>query len=55
MADRHKTPLLGWHPPAGLAAWIRAEAERRGLTLRVFLDDVLTRERERSENAHGSE
>jgi len=30
MAGRNKTPLLGWHPPAELAAWARAEAERRG-------------------------
>lgn len=31
MLDKHKTPLLGWHPrSAGLEAWIRAEAQRRG-------------------------
>ena len=50
MPGKNKNPLLGWHPEsAELAAWIRAEAERRGLTLRAFLDDVLTRERERAE------
>ena len=30
MPSKHKTPLLGWHPPAELAAWAREEAERRG-------------------------
>ena len=39
-AGTHKTPLLGWHPPAGLAAWARAEAQRRGG--RGALSDLLT-------------
>jgi len=38
MPDKHKTPLLGWHPPAELSAWARAEAESRG----VPLSDILT-------------
>jgi len=27
---RNKTPLLGWHPPAELSAWVDDEVERRG-------------------------
>jgi hypothetical protein len=29
-ASRNKTPLVGWHPSAGLVAWLDAEVERRG-------------------------
>jgi len=41
MHGRHKTPLLGWHPPAELSAWVRGEAERRGVKLTVILDEAL--------------
>jgi hypothetical protein len=41
MPNQHKNPMLGWHPPAGLSAWARAEAERRGVPLRVILDEAL--------------
>lgn len=27
---RNKTPLVGWHPSAGLVAWLDSEVERRG-------------------------
>lgn len=30
MPDRHKGPLVGWHPPAELVARIQAEVDRRG-------------------------
>jgi hypothetical protein len=31
MPNKHKTPLLGWHPTSAEdAAWVRAEADRRG-------------------------
>lgn len=30
MPGKHKTPLLGWHPPAELLAWVAAEVARRG-------------------------
>lgn len=30
MTGRNKTPLVGWHPSAGLVAWLNAEVERRG-------------------------
>jgi hypothetical protein len=41
MADKHKSPLLGWHPPAGQAARVRAEADRRGVKLSVVLNEML--------------
>ena len=41
MPNQHKTPLLGWHPAsAELAAWLRAEAERRGVPLARILDEA---------------
>ncbi len=41
MPSRHKTPLLGWHPPAGLSAWIRAEAKRRGVPVSAVLNEAI--------------
>ena len=41
MASRNKAPLLGWHPPAELSAWVRAEAERRGVKISVVLNEAL--------------
>jgi hypothetical protein len=42
MPGRNKTPLLGWHPKsAELAAWARAEANRRGVPLARILDEAL--------------
>lgn len=49
MPSRHKTPLVGWHPPADLSAWLRDEAERRGVSLSVVLNEAIERERERVE------
>ena len=43
MPSQHKTPLPGWHPPAGLAAWVRAEAGRRGVPLSVVLNEAVER------------
>ena len=42
MPNQHKNPMLGWRPPAELSAWVRAEAERRGVALKVILDEALT-------------
>jgi hypothetical protein len=42
MPGKNKTPLLGWHPPAELSAWVRDEAERRGVTLAVILNEALS-------------
>jgi hypothetical protein len=41
MTGRNKTPLLGWHPPAELSAWVRAEAERRGVAMSVVLNEAV--------------
>lgn len=49
MPNKHKAPMLGWHPPAELSAWVRALAERRGVALKVVLDEALSRYREQTE------
>lgn len=41
MVGKHKTPLVGWHPPAELAAWARDAAERRDVPLSVILNEAL--------------
>jgi hypothetical protein len=41
MPNQHKNPMLGWRPPAELSAWARAEAKRRGVDLKVILDEAL--------------
>ena len=42
MPSKHKTPLLGWHPKsAELMAWVRAEAQRRGVPVARLLDEAL--------------
>jgi len=38
---KNKAPLLGWHPPAELSAWVRAEAQRRGVTVSVILNEAI--------------
>ena len=43
MSNRHKSPMLGWHPPAELSAWARAEAAKRGVRLSVILTEALSR------------
>ena len=54
MPNQHKSPMLGWHPPAELSAWARAEAGRRGVPLRVVLDEALSRYREHIESTRGA-
>ena len=49
MTGKHKTPLLGWHPPAELQAWVRAEAQRRGVDLSVVLNEALEAARKAAE------
>jgi hypothetical protein len=51
MPNQHKSPMLGWHPPAELSAWARAEAQRRGVPLKVILDEALAEKREREQAA----
>jgi hypothetical protein len=48
MPGKNKTPLLGWHPPAGLSAWARAEARRRDVPLSAVLNEALAAYREQS-------
>lgn len=49
MPNQHANPTLSWHPPAELSAWARAVAKRRGVALKVILDEALTRYREQAE------
>jgi hypothetical protein len=50
MPNQHKVKALSWHPEsAELAAWARGEAERRGVALKVILDEALTRYRDQAE------
>jgi hypothetical protein len=51
MPGQNKTPLLGWHPPAELSAWVRAEAKRRGVPIARVLDEALAAYREQCEAA----
>jgi hypothetical protein len=41
MPSQHKTPLLGWHPPARLGEWVRAEAKRRGVPISAVLNEAV--------------
>lgn len=46
--NRHKTPLLGWHPrQAELGAWVRGEAERREIPYGAILDEAVAEYRAR--------
>ena len=49
MHGEHKSPLLGWHPPAELSAWVRAEAKRRGVLLSVILNEAVKAARKLAE------
>lgn len=56
MPNKHKTPLLGWHPKSAEdAAWVQAEAERRGGrgkgALSRLLDEALADLRAKHEQA----
>jgi hypothetical protein len=50
MPNKHKTPLLGWHPPAELGVWARAEAERRDVPLKEILNEALAAYRDHIES-----
>jgi hypothetical protein len=42
MPNQHKNALLGWNPAdPTLKPWVKAEAERRGMTIRELLDEAL--------------
>ena len=59
MTGKNLTPLVGWHPSAGLVAWLETEVERRGGgrgTRSAILEEALAAYREaveasRQENA----
>ena len=53
MPNKHKTPMLGWHPPAGLSAWVRAEAARRGVPISVVLNEAVEIYRDQQEHKEG--
>lgn len=40
MVGKNKTPLLGWHASAEVSAWVRAEAQRRGVPIAVILEEI---------------
>lgn len=52
MPGKNKTPLLGWHPPAELAAWVREEARRRGCSVTAVLNEAVAAARAAAE--HGA-
>jgi len=54
MPNQHKTPLLGWHPPADLGAWLRDQAKRRGVALKVILNEAAALYREHTEKEEKS-
>jgi len=53
MPSKNQPPLLGWHPPAELSAWVRAEAQRRGVRITVILNEALNAYREQAQTLRG--
>jgi hypothetical protein len=49
MVGKNKNPMLGWHPPPELAAWVRAEAQRRSVPLSVVLNEAITQAKQATE------
>jgi hypothetical protein len=52
VTGKNATPLVGWHPSAGLVAWLDAEVERRGGGRGVrsgILEEALARLKEAAE------
>lgn len=49
--ERHRSPLVGWHPPADLAEWARSHAEQQGKRLSHVLTEALEEYRERHRGA----
>lgn len=53
----NNTPLVGWHPSAGLVAWLDAEVKRRGGgrgTRSAILEEALAAYRQASEASCGT-
>lgn len=57
MPGQHANRLLGWHPPAELSAWVRAQSKARGVPISQVLNEAIRaamdtdngRERDRGE------
>jgi len=49
--NQHRNPTLSWHPPVELSRWARSEAVRRGVALKVILDEALADLRAKFEQA----
>ncbi len=49
MPGKNKTPLLGWHASAELAEWVRAEAQRRGVTITTVLEQIVQAAKDKGE------
>jgi hypothetical protein len=50
--NQHKTRMLPCHPddPA-IGEWVRAEAKRRGVPLKVVIEEALSEKRQRQEES----
>jgi hypothetical protein len=52
MPNQHKNPGISWHSDdPTLKPWIKAEADRRGLTDKALLDEMAAEYRARRETA----
>ena len=50
MPNKHAVKLLGWHPSSAEdAEWVRTYARKRGVALKVVLDEMLARYRRAAE------
>jgi hypothetical protein len=50
MPNQHKHPMLACHPDDGeLGDWVRAEAKRRGVALKVIIEQALREFRQREQ------
>jgi hypothetical protein len=42
MPNKHKNPMLGWHPKsAELGAWVKAMAKRWGVPYSAIIEDAV--------------
>lgn len=56
MPNKHKNPMLGWHPEsAELGVWVRAEAERRGVPYKEIIEEAVAEYRQRRRDLSGHE
>jgi hypothetical protein len=55
MPGKNRNPMLGWHPPAELSAWVRDEAQRRGVTVSTVLNEGMGTLRDHPEAVEATE